>query len=43
MFIMFGALAASYWWVMLTYTVFQFIVVELASKSARNRVPSPHN
>lgn len=32
---MFGGLAGSFWWVMLAYTVFQFLVFELASDRAR--------
>ncbi|ELR23361.1 uncharacterized protein ACA1_069450 [Acanthamoeba castellanii str. Neff] len=35
MLIMFGGLAGSFWWVMLAYTVFQFLVFELASDRAR--------
>ncbi len=35
---MFGGLAGSFWWVMLAYTVFQFLVFELASDRARRAV-----
>jgi hypothetical protein len=35
---MFGALAGSFWWVMLTYTIFQFLVFEISSDRARRMV-----
>jgi len=35
MMVMYGGLAGSYWWVMLTYTVFQFVVVQISSQRAR--------
>jgi hypothetical protein len=38
---MFGGLAGSFWWVMLAYTVFQFLVFELASDRARRAVRGP--
>jgi hypothetical protein len=38
MMVMFGALAGSFWWVMLTYTIFQFLVFEISSDRARRMV-----
>jgi hypothetical protein len=39
MLVMFGGLSGSFWWVMLCYTLFHFVVIEIASPKARTRVP----
>ncbi|ELR23372.1 Gprotein-coupled receptor [Acanthamoeba castellanii str. Neff] len=35
MMVMYGGLAGSFWWVMLTFTVFQFIVIQLSSDGVK--------
>jgi hypothetical protein len=38
MMVMYGGLAGSFWWVMLTFTVFQFIVIQLSSDGVKKAV-----
>jgi hypothetical protein len=38
MMVMYGGLAGSFWWVMLTFTVFQFIVIKFSSVGAKKFV-----
>ena len=38
MMVMYGGLAGSFWWVMLTFTVFQFIVIQLSSVGVKKAV-----